>query len=132
MTNNTIHHLSIFIFHDLFLYPNARDFPAAEFAASIFYIHLRDKKALPLYQDFLAARTIGVIPRMARNISHVRIVNASAESHVTGPLESGYGSGREIEHLVGGMETGEVQGHIGAAFSQYPVYQPQEHLVGIV
>ncbi len=69
---------------------------------------------------------------MTRNISHVRIVNAPAESHVAGPLESGYRRGWQIEHLVGGMETGEVQGDIGAAFSQYPVYQLHEHLVGVV
>ena len=59
-------------------------------------------------------------------------MNASAESHVTSTLESGYRRGWEIEHLVGGMETGEVQGYIGAAFTQYPFYQSQEHFVGIV
>jgi hypothetical protein len=30
------------------------------------------------------------------------------------------------------MKTGEVKGDIGADFSQDPVYQLQEHLVGIV
>src|SRR5271157_2869678 len=95
---------------DLFLYPNASDFSAAEFAAPIIYIHFCDKKTLPLYQEFLATRAIGVIPRMTRHISHVRIVNALAESHFTRTLKSGYGRGWEIEHLVCRMETGEVQG----------------------
>jgi hypothetical protein len=104
----------------------------AKFAAPPLYVYLYDEKPLSLYDHFFTIRTVGVITRMARYISDIGIMNASAKGRIAGAFQGRYGRGREIEQLIVRMKTGEVDRDVRTAFSQYPVCQLQEHLVGIV
>jgi len=79
-----------------------------------------------------AGGAAGMIPRMVRDVSHVRVTQPPPHRRLPGPFQCRHRRRRQVPELIVGMETGEVERDVGSDLAQDPVDQAEEHLLGIV
>ena len=104
----------------------------AKGAFAILYVHLDDEKGIALDHYFTAGWTIGVIARMARYVADIGVVYPLGTSYLIGKLERSHRRRREMRHLVVGVKTGKMDGHIGSHFFHQPFDQTLEHFFRVV
>ncbi len=73
-----------------------------------------------------------MIARMTRHVSDINVMHPRTHGHLSRPLQSCNGRGREIEHLIIGMKPAEVKRHIGTGLAQDPVDERLQHFIRIV
>ena len=65
--------------------PDAGDPPAAEGAASVLDVHLRDEEARASDHRLPAGRAVGVVPRVVRDVAHVGVAHPPAHRRSPAP-----------------------------------------------